>query len=313
MRFILILLMLPTSLFADVLSDFDQCRFQCSEQCIQKARGTKKMANAYIRKCLGDTGGGGQHGNNVLIYRSDSCSGSIIASLNERSNCSQFSNSGSDAWAVEVNGTCTNISDMSIQAACIRFAGAGPRSAEIYRSDSCSGEMNAVVNRWTDCSALPSSGSDAWAVRIDGKCQDISDMSVQAACTRFKSRGPKVFRSDNCSGSMIMRLGRGLDCSTLPSNGSDAWAIEVNGKCEDISDMSLQNACNSFSADSQDATVIYRNDSCNGSLIALIDRDTDCSRLPSTGSDAWAVRINGRCENISDTNVQQACRNFGGR
>lgn len=56
---------------------------------------------------------------------------------------------------------------------------------ELFKSDSCNGDLVAIVGPSTDCSRFSATES-VWAVRINGKCQDITDLDAVSACQRFK-------------------------------------------------------------------------------------------------------------------------------
>jgi hypothetical protein len=122
----------------------------------------------------------------VVVYgTSDSCNGDVAAYLRSTTDCSILSSSAS-AWSVSINGSCVNISDTNVQAACVKYKAAGDAHVVIYgTSDSCaSDEVVAYVSDDTDCGAL--SNDSAWSVSIDGTCNNISDTTVRDACTRFK-------------------------------------------------------------------------------------------------------------------------------
>jgi len=56
------------------------------------------------------------------------------------------------------------------------------------------------------------------------------------------------------------------------------------------------------------AVEIFHSDSCrDGSILAIVDRNTDCSAFPATGSTAWAVKVGGTCHNATDTSLADAC------
>ena len=53
--------------------------------------------------------------------------------------------------------------------------------------------------------------------------------------------------------------------------------------------------------------VYGTSDSCSSdSIIGAVTPSTNCSSFSSSQS-AWSVRVNGACQNISDTNAQRAC------
>lgn len=118
---------------------------------------------------------------------------------------------------------------------------------ELFHSDGCTGGLIARVNQVTQCGSLVSA-PDTWAVRIGGQCFDTADMSSERACEIFKTTsgyGTKIYHSDSCSGGLIAIVDAGTNCSKLKGL-ADAWAIEVNGRCTDISDMAADVACERF-------------------------------------------------------------------
>lgn len=55
----------------------------------------------------------------VKFYRSDSCSGGLMAAVSPRTDCNEFSQlTNTYVWAIEVNGECRNINDTSFLNAC---------------------------------------------------------------------------------------------------------------------------------------------------------------------------------------------------
>jgi hypothetical protein len=61
-------------------------------------------------------------------------------------------------------------------------------------------------------------------------------------------------------------------------------------------------------------TIYGRSDHCEDrELVASIDEDTNCEAF-SSSSPAWSIRDKeGRCQDIRDTNVRDACRTYSGR
>ncbi|WP_374033340.1 hypothetical protein ACES2I_11110 [Bdellovibrio bacteriovorus] len=208
-------------------------------------------AEELLRQALG--GGGSyppppSHGS-VELFRSDSCSGSLIGTVSPASSCERFSSAG-DTWGVRINGQCLNISDTSSVRACESFkGGADPRAVTIFTSDSCSGNALAAISATSQCEKFDSSGSSAWAVKIDGKCQNISDTAPAKACAAFKGASTlgavKIFNSDSCSGNMVAAVDYNTRCENLRGLPA-AWGIEINGRCENISDLDIVSACERY-------------------------------------------------------------------
>jgi hypothetical protein len=202
-----------------------------------------------IRKLKGNINPAPIYGPTVQVYRSDSCNGSLVMNLRADTDCSTVSGS---AWAVRIgNGACKDIQDTSVGNVCknLKAYQYSEKVVEVYKSDRCSGGFVAAFSAQTNCNELGS--GQAWAVKIDGQCQDISDTSLKNACTNFKAStdfGPKlsVYKSDSCSGQLVGVISRRTSCQSLV-NTSGAWAIKLSGdSCQDISDTSLVTACNRF-------------------------------------------------------------------
>lgn len=311
------------------IPELDQCRYQCSQRCVRTARRLRRQAREILDLCVGNPGPGPGPGPTpnpyppaptpgygyVQVHKSDSCNGSLVATIGPETRCNQFSNSGSDAWAISIDGQCKDISDISLGKACRMFKNYSPYAAKVYKSDSCGSSLIAIMGPETSCNEFDNYGSDAWAIEINGQCTDISDTSVRKACNRFKHTGPTIFKSDSCSGAALMRLPQYKQpgfCDSISNSGSDAWAVRVQGKCYDISDTSPRRACKMFSVNPRRAVKVYKSDRCSSSLVAMFDAETNCSEFSSSGSDAWAVEVNGQCQDISDMSVRDACRRFGG-
>lgn len=122
-----------------------------------------------------------------------------------------------------------------------------------------------------------------------------------------------LYHSDNCSSDLIANLRPGFDCSLIADKR--VWGIRINGQCEDISDMDGSAACIAFkAAGSNRAIQLYHSDNCQDSLIATVDRRTDCSELARVISErVWGIRVDGVCSDISDTDIETACRTFGAK
>lgn len=186
-------------------------------------------------------------------------------------------------------------------------------SIDLYHSDNCSGSLIGSANAATRCDKF-SSAPTAWAVRINGQCLDIPDVAATNACESFKAAGdssaPVLYHSDNCSSSPIAAVGSISECGNLEATGSAAWAIKIQDKCYDVQDMAPAKACESFKAASSPYAVqIYHSDNCSGTLLAAVDGNTRCENLKGLPT-AWAVMSNGRCEDISDTDIVAACERF---
>ena len=236
---------------ADVLDDLDSCKYSCSQSCENLKAQLEYKLRDYQRSCGTNPAPRPPRDGGVEIYHSDSCSSNLIASVSEYTNCDALESSGTAAWGIKINGVCHNISDMSVAKACQTFgAGSSRETIEVYHSDSCSSNLLAFFSPETNCEAQPDTGSDAWAIKVGGVCKNISDMSLKNACVQFASansrRAVKIYRSDSCSTNLVATVTRRTDCSSLPATGSDAWGVEINGQCQNISDTNVRAACESF-------------------------------------------------------------------
>lgn len=183
---------------------------------------------------------------------------------------------------------------------------------EMFKSDSCNGSLVGIVNPGTNCQSYLNAAS-VWAIKVNGKCMDTIDMSAAQACQAFKDAGNlntlKLYKSDSCGGSLSAVVSTYTNCESLSSDNS-AWAVNIGGQCKDLTDTSPKMACRALRGAASPVNVeIYKSDSCNGSLVAIVDRYTQCQSLKGLPA-AWAVKINGQCQDISDTDIVTACDRF---
>lgn len=209
-------------------------------------------AESLLQESLSGGGGGRPippppTGNTIELYRSDSCSGTLMGTASAGTRCDKFAGAG-DAWGVKINGKCLNISDVPAVQACEAFKGAADQSAEIYSSDSCSGNPEAIVGSLSQCDKL-APGARAWGVRVEGKCLNISDTTAAKACEAFKGASSPVavaiYNSDSCSGSPNAIIDYNTRCDSLRGL-PPAWGIMLNGRCENISDLPIEAACERY-------------------------------------------------------------------
>jgi hypothetical protein len=66
-------------------------------------------------------------GNDITFYHSDTCSTDPIASMDAGSDCGIFNGISERAYAVQVDGVCSDISDRTVVKACLDFGGQGAR------------------------------------------------------------------------------------------------------------------------------------------------------------------------------------------
>lgn len=157
----------------------------------------------------------------------------------------------------------------------------------------------------------------AWGMKVNGRCENIVDMSAEAACEAFKvlDQAPRdivrLYRSDSCTGPLTGILSLNERCESVSSSLGDVWAISINGRCQNIKDTSAAKACYALKGMSSPSAIkIYTSDNCSsGTLVSYVDSRTRCENLRGM-SDAWGIEINGQCENIADTDIASACERF---
>ena len=186
-------------------------------------------------------------------------------------------------------------------------------NVEMFQSDSCNGDLIGIVNASTDCSRFSGAGN-VWAIRVNGKCQDIDDTNAVNACRMYQHAGNpeavRVYKSDSCRDSLSGIFSSYSNCDSLPNDGNNAWAIMAGGKCQDIADTTLTLSCRAFKAiNSSRAVKLYHSDTCRESMVAVVDQNTHCESLTGLES-VWAVQINGQCQDVSDLDVVTACKRF---
>lgn len=116
-----------------------------------------------------------------------------------------------------------------------------------------------------------------------------------------------LYRSDSCNGELVATFRSGSSCSAFAN--TSIWGIKIGNTCHNIQDMSGADFCRAFPAvDSPRAVLFYKSDSCSSELTGAVDRYTDCSSLPNKR--VWAIKINGTCQNIDDTDLPIACERF---
>lgn len=123
-------------------------------------------------------------GRGSQLFRSDNCTSNAMASIGPETNCKAMGRD--NIWAARVGGECGDISDSPFEDTCERFK-AGNDGVLLYKSDSCSSkELVGSVGFGSDCTAAGvRNGPRVWAVKIQGQCEDISDMNFEEACKRF--------------------------------------------------------------------------------------------------------------------------------
>lgn len=187
---------------------------------------------------------------NVELFRSDSCRDSLVGIVNPGTDCSRFSASDS-VWGIRVNGVCQDIGDTNAQNACRTYQNAGNTEAvKVYRSDSCRDSLVGIFSTYSNCDSVDdSSGNNAWGIMVGNQCKDIADTSLKMSCRAFKAMNSpyavRLYRSDSCRDSLVAAVDSNTKCESL-SGLPQVWAIEINGQCQDITDMEVVAACQRF-------------------------------------------------------------------
>ena len=167
------------------------CMNSCSQECI-------RAAQQILVNCSGATPPPVVPAGKTALYHSDSCNESdLIVNLRSGTDCSSsVLTSAQRTWGVKVRGVCSDISDEDTPKACVKYKAAGSAEATFfYHSDSCQpSELLAAVDSQTDCDKLVQVENDrVWGVvDSEGKCIDISDMDMKAACQRYKEFGMRT-------------------------------------------------------------------------------------------------------------------------
>ena len=119
-----------------------------------------------------------------------------------------------------------------------------------------------------------------------------------------------AYRSDSCSGDAQAFINESTVCESLPDVRT--WGLRVGERCIDVTDQPLPQLCETHGAlAGRQPVEVYWSDSCSGSMEASFGPRTSCEQLPDQRK-AWALKVDGRCIDIQDTDIQSACRNFGG-
>lgn len=186
-------------------------------------------------------------------------------------------------------------------------------NVEMFQSDSCNGDLIGIINATTECSRFSGAGN-VWAIRVNGKCQDIDDTNAVNACRMYQHAGNpqaiRVYKSDSCSDSLSGIFSSYSNCESLPNDGRNAWAIMAGGRCQDIADTTLTLSCRAFKAiNTPHAVKLYHSDTCRESMVAAVDQNTNCDSLNGL-ENVWAIQINGQCQDVVDLDVVTACKRF---
>lgn len=188
-------------------------------------------------------------GQNVELFRSDSCGSDLVGIVNPTTDCGRFSTTDK-VWGIRVNGKCQDIDDTTAQNACRMYQNAGNTEAvKVYKSDSCSDSLSAIFSTYSNCDSVSDSGNNAWAIMVGNQCMDISDTTLKKSCNAFKGinspNSVKLYHSDSCGSDLVAAIDSNTNCDSL-AGLNKVWAIQINGQCQDISDLDVVPACQRF-------------------------------------------------------------------
>ncbi len=123
-----------------------------------------------------------------------------------------------------------------------------------------------------------------------------------------------LYHSDDCSNSLITRITWNTDCEKLGESVSlKIWGIEVNGNCYNVNDQSFTIGCKKYRKIPKDPIIFYYSDDCSSSEEYFLEKTSTCQQaLQDISADQkiWAVKLNGECHNIDDTNFVAACEQW---
>jgi hypothetical protein len=140
----------------------------------------------FVDACERFKGAGSSSSEGVEFFHSDSCTGSLLTTIDERTDCDSLKNM-STVWGISANEQCIDVPDRTAVAACYTLArAASPDATVFYHSDNCSGQVLVYADEKSDCRKIaPHVRSSVWGVRINGECQDIRDTDFASACAAF--------------------------------------------------------------------------------------------------------------------------------
>lgn len=244
----------------------------------------------------------------VVYGQSDTCDmGKVEAIIRDNTDCRSLKSNSS--WSIKVGQVCKNISDTTVQTACLAIQTENAPDVVFGQTDTCDmSKTVAPITPWTDCGSLRPESS--WSVKINGVCQNISDTNGEMACRAIQfSNAPNVIfgQSDTCDmGKVEAAVDEETDCDMLSSSAS-SWSVKVNGVCQNTSDTNVRSACRGIQSQNARNVIYGQSDTCDSSkVVAVVGRRTQCESLSNESS--WSIKINGVCQNISDTTAVSACK-----
>ncbi|MBT4791497.1 MAG: hypothetical protein HON90_07995 [Halobacteriovoraceae bacterium] len=213
--------------------------------------------------------------NNVELYHDDGrCkSRNYIQSIGPRTSCNTLYGR-KNVWGIKVNGVCENITDVDAVSACEMYKYSHipvnrVSTVQLYHDDgSCrASKLIANVDRYTNCNEMRHH-ERVWGVRVNGVCQDITDMDADRACEAYKPvstvRVPRhvpttrptttpvtpvrLYKDDGqCrSDKFVGKVTQQTVCAEMYSRSQRVWGVRVNGQCMDITDTDAVSACRDY-------------------------------------------------------------------
>ena len=169
-----------------------------------------------------------------------------------------------------------------------------------------------LEDRIRECERYCSYDCDRLVNRLDRR---ITRIANNCGYNNPRPRPPvggvvKYYQSDSCRNNLLGSTRSERDCRDFANNvRSQVWAVEIDGQCHDIVDTTAISACLAFANSSPRSVQLYQSDSCRNNLVANVNHRTNCDELARhITTRVWAIKSNGHCEDISDTNFVNACQ-----
>ena len=308
----------PIRLFADgacnqvvgTVSSQSQCNVASNQNVgsIQSSAGCESLPQSlpYARACEAFRAGG----SGMALYSTSSCSGnSVVAFVNAASQCDKVGQNAPnyDVTAVKTATACIGLpQQLKVAMACEAFKGFRRGGRELYASNGCSdNSLIASVGVDTDCVKVQQNAPNynVVAVKTDGQCLGIPQpIGSGQGCEIAKTPGDaQIYSSSDCnSTSLLAMVGPRSDCAKIGAAAPnyDATAVKINGVCAALpQQVKVLAACQVFKADVTVASL-FSNSSCQGgSLLAIVDQNSDCAAIQAQASNysVVGVSINGDC------------------
>lgn len=175
----------------DLNRDMAICERECSSYCSRfVSRLNRRLDNMAYNCGYDQPAPMPPIGQKVKFYNDDSCSRDYLGSVSSQRDCNTFAkNVNSSVWTVEIDGQCLNIDDTTAIKACRAFTNARlGRAVELYYDDNCYKGALGLIDRNTNCSQFAANvDKDVWAIKVNGRCMNITDVSAESACNLYKN------------------------------------------------------------------------------------------------------------------------------